>query len=352
MNKPQHPAIIITCLLAILAAGAIAHRQLWNRETKGEDVYYVWMEGSRLLNGEDPYARILAGNMRENDKYATYFPGFYGLSALTQAAGLRDYEAWIAFWRVIFLAFDLAIAAALYLLIYPRGRLLAASFAAAFWLFSRWTLQVTQVAHIDFIPIFLMIASLGLFRRHRWGSLLLFSLSLSVKQIDVFLVALFLIWTWQSARQDKLKQTLLAGLVIASVPVLSFLPFLAWHAEGFVKSLAFSATRNPVDHFSVPSLDGQMGWLGLPARLPMLVMLLAVYALAWRRKIGMYVASLFAMSTFLDFNAVLFRQYFAWIVPLIPLVMLDLWEGADPSTDPQTPSPGQSPSQSGSPTKS
>ena len=142
------------------------------------------------------------------------------------------------------------------------------------------------------------------------------------------------------------------SLMIASVPILTSLPFLAWHAEGFVKSLAFSATRNPVDHFSVTSLDGQMGWVGAPARLPMLVMLLAVYALAWRRKVGMYVASLFAMSTFLDFNAVLFRQYFAWIVPLIPLVMLDLWEGADLSTDPQTPSPGQSPRQSGSQTRS
>ncbi len=142
------------------------------------------------------------------------------------------------------------------------------------------------------------------------------------------------------------------SLTIASVPILTSLPFLVWHAEGFVKSLAFSVTRNPIDHFSVTSLDGQMGWLGLPARLPMLVMLLAVYALAWRRKVGMYVASLFAMSTFVNFNSVLFRQYLAWIVPLIPLVMLDLWEGADPPTDPQTPSPGQSPSQSGSPTKS
>ena len=329
MNKPQHPAIVISCLLVILAIGAIAHIRLWDKDTKGEDVYYNWVEGSRLLNGEDPYARILAGNMRENDKYATYFPGFYGLSALTEAAGLRDYDAWIAFWRVIFLAFDLAIAAALYLLIYPRGRLLAACFAAAFWLFSRWTLHVTEIAHIDFIPIFLMIASLGLFRRHRWIALLLFSLSLGVKQIAIFLVPLYLIWTWQSARQDKLKQTALAGLVIASVPILIALPFLAWHADGFIESLAFSATRNPVDHFSVPSLDGQMGWLGLPARLPMFVMLLAVYALAWRRKIGMFVASLFAMSTFVDFNAVLFRQYLVWIVPLIPLVMLDLWDDAD-----------------------
>ena len=95
-----------------------------------------------------------------------------------------------------------------------------------------------------------------------------------------------------------------------------------------------------------------MGSLGAPARLPMLIMLLAVYTLAWRRKIGIYVASLFAMSTFVDFNSVLFRQYLAWIIPLVPLVMLDLWEGTNPSTNPQAPSPGQSPSQSGAPTKS
>ena len=346
MKKPRHPAIVILCLLVILAAGAIAHVRLWKNETKGEDVYYSWVEGGRLINGENPYARILAGNMRENDKYATYFPLFYGLSALTQAAGLRDYEAWLAFWRVIFLICDLAIAALLYLLIYPRGRLLGACFAAAFWLFSRWTLHVTQIAHVDFIPILLLITSLGLFRRHRWASLVLFSLSLGVKQIAIFLIPLYLIWTWQSVEQAKFKQTLLAALVIASVPIVTSLPFLAWNAAGFIRSLAFSATRNPTDHFSAPSLDGQMGWLGLSARLPMLAMLLAVYALAWRRKVGMYIASLFAMSTFVDFNSVLFRQYLAWIVPLVPLVMLDLWNGIDHASTPRTPASGQSSSRS------
>jgi hypothetical protein len=40
------------------------------------------------------------------------------------------------------------------------------------------------------------------------------------------------------------------------------------------------------------------------------------------------------MIAFVDFNAVLFRQYFAWITPLIPLVMVDLWEAADRSPGP------------------
>ncbi len=330
MQKLQSRNIALLLLLVILLAGAAVNVGTWSSETKGEDIYYAWVEGGRILNGENPYARVLAGNMSDNDKYATYFPVFYELSALTQWAGLADYQPWIAFWRVLFLAFNLAIGALLFFLLYPRGQLLAAVFAAAFWLFNRWTLHVTQVAHLDFIPIFLLVASLGLFRKHRWASLFLFSLSLGVKQIGVFLAPLYLIWTWQDVevKGDRLKHTLLAALVIASVPIVASLPFLVWNAEGLVKSVLFSATRNPADHFNVASLDGLMGWLGWPGRLPMFALLLLSYALAWRRKVGLYMGSLIVMAIFVDFNTVLFRQYLAWIVPLIPLVMCDLWDVA------------------------
>jgi len=330
MRKPQPYVIALVCLLALLVAGAAVNVRLWNSDTKGEDIYYAWVEGGRILNGESPYARVLAGNMRDNDKYATYFPVFYELSALTQWAGLRDYEPWIAFWRTIFLAFNLAIGAALFFLLYPRGQLLAATFASAFWLFNRWVLHVTLVAHLDVIPIFLVIISLGIFRKHRWSSLFLFSLSLGVKQIGIFLAPLYLIWTWQAVTtgRDRLRQILLAALVIASVPLVSSLPFLAWNAEGLVKSVLFSATRNPGDHFGAASADGLMGWVGLPAKLPMLGLLALAYGLAWRRKIGMYVATLLVVASFLDFNSVLFLQYLAWLVPLIPLAMCDVWDAA------------------------
>lgn len=326
MRIRSYPILAVLCLLVILAAGAAIDVRLWTTETKGEDIYFIWMDGGRILNGENPYARVLAGNMRDNEKYATYFPVFFELSAFTQWVSLRDYEPWIAFWRVIFLLFDLAIAATLFLAIYPYGGWVGAGFAAAFWMFGRWTLHVTQIAHLDFIAIFLMIASLSLFRTRRRTALLLFSFSLGVKQIAIFLLPLYLIWTWQTAERDRLKETLKAVLIIASVPFISSLPFLIWNAEGIIKSVAFSATRNPVDHFSAPSLDGLFGWLGLPAKVPMLVLLLGVYGLAWRRKLGIYTASLFTMSVFVDFNSVLFRQYLAWIVPLVPLAMLDLWK--------------------------
>ena len=328
MSASQHRTIAIVCLLVILLAGTAVNVRFWQIDTQDEDIYYAWVEGGRILNGENPYARVLAGNMLENDKYATYFPLFYELSALTEWTGLRDYEPWIGFWRVIFLAFNLAIAAALFLLVYPRGKLLAAIFAAAFWLFNRWTLHVSAIAHLDFVPIFMLLASLGLFRKHRWAALVLFSLSLAVKQIGIFLAPLYLVWTWQAieAKHDRLKQTLLAALVIASVPVLTALPFLIWNAEGFAKSMLFSVTRIPVDHFGTVSIDALLGWTGVPGKLPMLALMLLVTALAWRGKIGPYTGALLVMATFVNYNAVLFPQYLVWVVPFIPLVMCDVWD--------------------------
>jgi hypothetical protein len=329
VNVSRYRLIAIICLVFLLGAAAIAHTQLWKNRVKDEDIYYNWLEGERIVNGENPYARILGGDMLNNYKYATYFPAFYELAAAMHWAGLSDFSEWLSVWREIALFFSLAIAAQLFFMLYPQGGLLAACFAAAFWLFNRWTLSITAIAHIDFVPIFFLLLSLSLFHRRRSASFLLFSLSLAFKQIAVFLFPLYLIWTWHFATERKLKQTLAAGLLIASVPLLTSLPFLAWNAEGFIRSLLFSFTRQPMSHFAAPSLDSYMQWLGVAAKLPMLGVLLAVYLLAWHRKVGMYTASLLAMATFIDFNSVLFKQYVAWIVPLFPLILLDFWEGTD-----------------------
>lgn len=333
-------ALILAGLLFLLVFVTVVHVRLWPTPTEGEDVYYAWVEGGRILAGENPYARVLAGDMRQNDKYATYFPVFYALSALTQRLGLADYPAWIAFWRVIFLLFTLATGLLLFALPARRGQTALAFFALAFWLFNRWTLHVTQIAHLDPLPIFLLIASLALFRRRRTASLLLFSLSLGVKQIAVFLVPLYLIWAWQESDgdgRDRARATVRAALLIASVPLVASLPFLAWNAEGFVKSVLFSATRLPSDHFAAPSFDGHMGWLGIPAKLPMLALMALALWLAWRRKIGRATASLLVMACFVDFNSVLFRQYLAWVVPLLPLAVLEMIAAREKAQAPSAP---------------
>jgi uncharacterized membrane protein len=291
---------------------------------ENQDIYYSYLEGKRLREGKNPYARVLEGNMLENQKYATYFPVFYELSYASQKLGLRSYFDWIAFWKVIFIIFEFGIGLLLYI-VFARHKLeWLGVFAAAFWFFNRWTLKVVEMSTLDFIPIFLMLLSLILFPRKKWLSLFLFSLSLGFKQIAIFLVPLYLLWIWRSAAgKHRWKELTLAALLIISVPLISGLPFLIWNAEGFIKSILFSATRYSSNQFEIPSLDQIMGWQGLSARLVMLVLMLAVYFAAFRGYGKKYFASLLIMSIFLDYNAVLYSQYPAWVVPLVPMVFLD-----------------------------
>jgi hypothetical protein len=291
---------------------------------ENQDIYYSYLEGKRLREGKNPYARVLDGDMLENQKYATYFPVFYELSYASQKLGAQSYLKWIGFWKTVFIIFEFGIGLLLYVVLARRNLEWLGVFAAAFWFFNRWTLKVVEMSNLDFIPIFLMLLSLVLFPRKKWLSLFLFSLSLGFKQVAIFLAPLYLLWIWRSAvEKDRWKELVFAGLLIISVPLLSGLPFLFWNAEGFVKSILFSATRYASNQFEIPSVDQIMGWEGLPARLVMLALMAAVYFAVARGYGRKYFAPLLIMSIFLDYNAVLYSQYPAWIVPLLPLVFCD-----------------------------
>ena len=280
MNRSYWRTVALICFLVLLLGGVAAHTRLWRLPTRGEDVYYGWVEGQRLQKGENPYARVLTGNLRDNDKYATYFPVFYYGSYLTIVAGLDTYEEWIAFWRVIFLLANLGIAGVLFYLPFRRKIWPLALFGPAFWLFNRWTLHVTRIAQIDFLAILPLIISVALFPRRRILALLLLGLSIGIKQIGIFLVPLYLIWIWRETAQGKLKATLIAGALIASIPVLTSLPFLIWNPEALVISVVFDALRNPADHFNVASFDAMIGWVGLLAKAPMIALMLLAMSLS------------------------------------------------------------------------
>jgi hypothetical protein len=310
-------------LLVILAAATVVAVRIQQADATQDDIYYIWSAGDRILAGENPYAAVLSGDMSRNQKYPTQFPLIYELSALTILAGLRAFEGWLTFWRVVFFLCDLGIAATIFALLHRRQQYLAALFGACFWLFGRWTLHVVQISHMDYAAILPLLVSLALFRKHRWASLLLFSLSLAMKHLGIVLVPLYLIWIWQAARKDPLKQVLLGALVIAGIPLLVSAPFIAWNPIALARSILFEVTRRAESHFYALSLDALLNWRGPAGRLPMVALMALVFTLAWRRKIGCYTSVLFVMATFLDFNSVIFRQYMVWAVPFIPLVLCD-----------------------------
>lgn len=326
MNGPRYRRWIPLLLFSLVAvAGIVVHTSQWNNGaiTQSEDIYYAFVEGGRLVAGVNPYERILHGNMRENDKYAAYLPLFYLLSAGAQLAGLDTFPAWLALWDVVFLGCNIGIGYLIFRICAAGNQLMLGTFGALFWLFNRWTLHVNVISHIDFIPLFLLLLSLSLVPRRFPLACILFGASLAIKQVAVFALPLYLIWSWQMAREGRVRHLLTASALVLVIPFVASLPFLIWNAEGFARSVMFSATRYPADHFSAPSLDALFGVYGIPGRIPMVLLLSLTYGLASLHRVPVYASLLLVMSAFFGFNSVLFRQYVVWFIPFIPLTALE-----------------------------
>jgi hypothetical protein len=317
-------------LVLLLGLGAAVHLSLPLVNNTGSDIYYSYVEGQRIAGGENPYTRILGGNMRENQKYPTTFPLFFLIAALMQRLGLVDYQSWLAALRWMLLPLNLGAGALLFYMLYKRCGTVLAVLGALVWFLNRWNLQISRVANNEIIAIFCLLLALWLFERHRLAALLVLSLSLAFKHFDLFVVPLFLILIWQETAERRLRATLGAALIVASLPVLLSIPFLVWpgasfttNAAGLARSIFFSATRDAASHVNAPALDSLFGLSGFTARLPMFGLFLLVYVAFAQRRVRIYAACFLVMMLLVDFNSVLFLQYFCWMVPFALLAVAE-----------------------------
>jgi Gpi18-like mannosyltransferase len=107
-------------------------------------------------------------------------------------------------------------------------------FGPLFFLFNRWTLHVVKVSEIDFLPLLILILALIGIKNGKSSSNLLFGLSLSIKQMGIFLVPLTAIWAWKDGRDSNNLATMVKKIgLVALIPTILILPFLVWDAEGF-----------------------------------------------------------------------------------------------------------------------
>ena len=325
--KPKLRLISLLVLTILLILGWFVYASIGVvKNMEEQDIYYSYVEGQRLLQGENPYERILSGDMRINDKYATYFPLFYEFSYLVQALGREGFDGWLDVWRFVFVMCCLGTGVLLFLPFWHIGLEWIGIFASAFWLFNRWTLTVISIVHLDFLAIVFLVGSLLALPRNRNLSLLLYSVSLAFKHIAIFLLPLYLIWIWISLDRDHWKEIFKSLLWIGSIPLLSAIPFLIWNAKGFLLSISFSLTRFAFSSFSAPSLDEFLDWNGILGRVPLLILLVSVYWFVCSSQIALYTGAFLIMSIFIGFNSVLFVQYMVWLVPLTLLLILDLKE--------------------------
>jgi hypothetical protein len=225
----------------------------------------------------------------------------------------------LAFWRIAFLVFNAGAGVILFCLLWPRRGLLLAVAGLLFWFFSRWNLRITTSANIDYPAVFFLLLAFWLLPKHRMWAFLMLSLSLGFKQVDSILVPLFLIAVWQLEGQQRIKAIVLASAALASTIVITSAIFLAANPEAFLKSMVFEAVRDPAAHIDAASLGALLGLSSAASRLPFFMLIALVYTLFWRRKIGIYTAGLLALASFINFNPVLFLQYFVWLTPFFPL---------------------------------
>ncbi len=315
-------------LALIVLAGLWAHYFVVPQDNRIEhDIYFDYQEAQRIVAGENPYERIQGGDMRTNQKYATYFPLFYLLSAGTIKLGFQEFPQWLAFWRIAFLVFNAGAGIILFHLLWPKRGLLLAIFGVLLWFFNRWTLCLTSIANIDYPAIFFLLLALWLLPRHRLWAFLMLSLSLGFKQLDLILAPLFLIVVWQTEEQHRGRALFSASVALASILVLTSLVFLIANPEAFLKSMVFEVVRDSASHVGAASFGAMLNLSGAASRLPVLAMLVLVYALFWLRKIRFYTAGLLVLLVFIDFNPVLFLQYFSWFVPFFPLAAAETSSG-------------------------
>lgn len=321
-------------LLLLATVGIVIHARFWQisaAELSSEDIYFIWLEGKRILLGENPYERVLAGDLRINDKYATYFPVVYILSAAFQQLGFTEFNDWLYIWRPISYVFHMGVVALILRVFQQRHALLMGIVASMIMLLGRWSLYILQVHHIEFAAIFFLLLSFFLLSRRPKLALLLYSLSLGIKQIGIFLLPLYLIFSFKSTdKPNKLRESVIGLLLVISIPMATTIPFLIWNPEGFLKSILFSATRLSDLHINeAPSIDVLAAqvypWVvGFRAKVLMLLLIGMTYLSFSKEKISILMASSMTMMIFLYFNSVLFLQYFVWPLSLILLAFAEV----------------------------
>ncbi len=298
-----------------------------------QDVYYIYLDAQRTLAGENTYRRIEGRDMVNNDKYATYLPGFYLLGAGSQALGAASFEAFVGFWRLVFATCSVLIGVLILGACWRAGWPGLGMVGLVVWGVNRWTLEVMAIVHIEPLALLPLVASVVVFRRHLLLACVLLSVSLAVKQIAVFMVPVYAMavvrQAWLRTGGERWKAMGWGALALVGVPLAVSLVFLMDSPVGFFQSLFFSTTRVAQGHVDTPLLTDVLQWEGLAGRWVVVAGMLLMYVWAWGRVgvggwgVGIAAVTFGVLMMFVHLNPVQFVQYFVWPLPFVFLAIAE-----------------------------
>lgn len=322
------PLIRTLGLWILISAVAVYVYSNIQRSNEKEDVYYVYLEGARIIKGENPYQRVLGSDMLHNDKFSTYFPGIYLISASVQLAGFESFEDWHEAWTVLNIGILFLIGLLILLDLEKRSSLLLALFGIIVLYFHSYSIIILRINHIDFIAILFLVLSLKVIERNPFLSMVFFGLSLSMKHMAIFAAPLYLF-----ALRDTFgwKKSIVYWVTGIGLPIVVFsLPFIIWNAQGFFKSILFSATRLSGSHFKTIAASTLIGAEGLIGKLPMLLLFIIVFYLNYRKKLEIRTSVFLILAIFIGYNSVLFVQYLIWPIAGMILMLPEMYRVALP----------------------
>lgn len=288
-------------------------------EAKGFDTYFVWRDGKRIAEGENPYARILAGDMIHNDKYATRLPLVYLMAALIIRTGSGEFESFLTIWRIFILIFDLAVGLFVFQRAAAKGRFLLGLFGTFTWFFARWGLYTWEIANSEAFMLFMLILALYYWEEKPFLAGILFGISLSMKHIGILFLPVLL------AGSGSWKEGARRLLYVAIIPAVISIPFFLWGPEAYIKSLLFSGVRDSNSHLScdAQSIMILFGRYGIRSRFIFLFAFIIFWFAAAKEKWNKWLTACLAFYLFISFNPVLFTQYFVWMLPFLLIYLIE-----------------------------
>ena len=320
------PKGISITFIFIISLTVLNHYFFWNiikiEDLIKEDIYYAWKEGVNIVDGNNPYARTLLGNLRDNDKYPTYLPFVYIFSAITNKLGFNTFEEFINIWRPLSLLMHLITGILVFNIYIKKGFYNLAIISSIILLLGRWSNYIIKVQHIEFVTVAFLISSILIIQKKPLISGILYGISISLKHIGILFLPVLLIKLGKSTRNKKsfslkkAQKKYLLGFI--SQILILVLPFIISSPKGFLASMIFPITRFAASHGIATGINSLL--LGLDgSKVIAYLLIFYIYYISLKTKIGVFSSSLFILIVYLQFNTIIFTQYYYWLITFILL---------------------------------
>lgn len=319
MKWPAALTLIMALSASMLAAYlAFGNSGMARDRYRGSDIEAIWKDGARICKGRNPYSRIHREGMKIR-KPPTYFPGFYLTVCGMSLYHYDTFKKFMGAWKRMNTILHISVALFFFALFYRRGQHLLAILMLLMWLFGRWGVFAWYSLQPNYIAILPLILSLAMRERAPRVSELLYGISLAMKQIAIFLLPLYLIWSLQRRTGSTWwKRVGTTVVCVLGIPALITGPFFFNDPSGVLLSLGYSAARVPGGGENrllgaIPGASSILMWgsMGL------------IFLLAFQKKIKPLLAAFLVITCFTTFNHTFFTQYYVWSFALLTL---SVWE--------------------------